>query len=601
MRSIPDDIIVAASTSSSGRHDGLAVLAPVLAIAARRLRRMMPLDPRISDGAMCGLLTCLYHRLLTVTYQALNANGVPYAVPHLPAGYWATLTTTKRLSTGSSSCLAVLWADLFSRYPEMSRLITLVVESWIQSSSEFLDRLIADWPAIRTLVNPSDISSVRSASGGHSDPHAGGRTVKVVEFDNGSRVVYKPRSVSAEACFAVLLAWIKEWDPAITLSGPRALDQGSYGWEEYVSHAPIDDANSAHRYYERAGSLLALCDTLGAVDLHADNLIACGDTPVLIDLEAVLQPRPNGFGSAGLGSTTQHSTDLRIDWTLSHLLGESVISTGLVPYPRWWHSRGAGRTIAGLEIVTGQTTCALDDVHCVERTNVPLLEGQPLLPSQYVESIIVGFERMNLFLRQYSSQLTRAGGPLEPFRSVSIRYIHRATLLYGKLIEASISQQCLRDATRRRDGLQRLAFALRLRAGVQKQWWQVLRDEIECLSRLDVPRLTARPGATSLWLTTGAEVCDCLVEPSYDAMHRRVSTIHKVELGPQIELIRAAFANDGNGHEAHASLADDMPATLAKQVGNSSVSPVPAVSTRKRPARLTREELTHLNWVLPVG
>jgi lantibiotic modifying enzyme len=42
------------------------------------------------------------------------------------------------------------------------------------------------------------------------------------------------------------------------------------------------------RYYQRAGQLLCLLYVLGANDCHNENLIACGEHPVLVDLETLM-------------------------------------------------------------------------------------------------------------------------------------------------------------------------------------------------------------------------------------------------------------------------------------------------------------------------
>ena len=43
-------------------------------------------------------------------------------------------------------------------------------------------------------------------------------------------------------------------------------------------------------FYRRQGVLLALLYLLGMTDIHHENLIACADQPVLVDVETLLHP-----------------------------------------------------------------------------------------------------------------------------------------------------------------------------------------------------------------------------------------------------------------------------------------------------------------------
>jgi lantibiotic modifying enzyme len=54
---------------------------------------------------------------------------------------------------------------------------------------------------------------------------------------------------------------------------------------EVVEYLPCQNQEEIKRYYQRAGQLLCLLYVLGANDCHNENLIACGEYPVLVDLE----------------------------------------------------------------------------------------------------------------------------------------------------------------------------------------------------------------------------------------------------------------------------------------------------------------------------
>ena len=75
------------------------------------------------------------------------------------------------------------------------------------------------------------------------------------------------------------------------------------------------------RFYERAGALLCVLHALRGTDCHRDNLVACGEFPVLVDAETVMQPE----AAVGDGSAVPREDADFVD---------SVVRTGLLP--RWY-------------------------------------------------------------------------------------------------------------------------------------------------------------------------------------------------------------------------------------------------------------------------
>src|SRR5690606_33615502 len=112
---------------------------------------------------------------------------------------------------------------------------------------------------------------------GRSDPHSGGRTVHLLEFASGLRLVYKPRSLGVDRAFLEFLDWLAlRGAPVPPPSSPtfvaRVLDRGSHGWAEFVEHRECSDRAAVRRYYRNSGSLLALVHALGGTDFHYENI-----------------------------------------------------------------------------------------------------------------------------------------------------------------------------------------------------------------------------------------------------------------------------------------------------------------------------------------
>ena len=219
---------------------------------------------------------------------------------------------------------------LFTKYPVLARLVALAVQQWVGATGEFLERLSLDGALVSELASAAadrvqtgtlaalPVTRIRP---GLSDFHHGGRTVLAVYCGAGPGAVYKPRGLATEFAFNQFLAWCVTDGISPSLRPVRCVDRGSYGWEECIDYAPCGSPAERGRFYERAGALLCVLHALRGTDCHRDNLVACGEFPVLVDGETVMQPEVAvGDGSA----VTREDADFV----------DSVVRTGLLP--RWY-------------------------------------------------------------------------------------------------------------------------------------------------------------------------------------------------------------------------------------------------------------------------
>ena len=91
--------------------------------------------------------------------------------------------------------------------------------------------------------------------------------------------------------FQALLSWLNASSPDLPFRTTQILDCGTYGWMEFITASPCESPQEVERFYQRQGGYLALLYAIEAADFHLENLIAAGEHPVLIDLEAFFHPR----------------------------------------------------------------------------------------------------------------------------------------------------------------------------------------------------------------------------------------------------------------------------------------------------------------------
>ena len=177
-------------------------------------------------------------------------------------------------------------------YPVLARLLLQRTTRWVQTTLEFLEQLSRDLQELQATFNSgAELGRLTSVAGDLADPRNGGRSVIVATFSSGVRLVYKPKSQAIDVHFRELLQWMNDegFEPAFQTL--RVVDRVEYGWVEF---APVRDCSSVAevtRFYQRIGGYLALLYVTEATDFHADNLIACGEHPQLIDVEALFHAR----------------------------------------------------------------------------------------------------------------------------------------------------------------------------------------------------------------------------------------------------------------------------------------------------------------------
>src|SRR5262249_22139482 len=145
---------------------------------------------------------------------------------------------------------------------------------------------------IRSTFSPDEDPGVLvNVSMDAGDRHRNGRCVLLAKFDSGFQLVYKPKSLAVDIHFQELLSWLNFLGSQPAFCTLRMLDRGAYGWSEFVASETCDSLPALRRFYQRQGAYLALLYVLEATDLHCENLIAAGEHPVLVDLEAIFHPR----------------------------------------------------------------------------------------------------------------------------------------------------------------------------------------------------------------------------------------------------------------------------------------------------------------------
>jgi type 2 lantibiotic biosynthesis protein LanM len=548
--------------------------APAVAVARRRLANHLAaegLQHLLADEAQRDLERSLAVRLSALAEDALgnafdrHRGGPPHglAVRLAEAGlrsethlYRAFIEERSRRSPGGLPIWVRDW-------PVLARLTAEAVDSWVRNSAEMLGRLRQDAQriAVSLLGNQDPPLRVLRVEAGLSDPHDGLRTVHALTLDGGRQVIYKPKSLGFERVFGDLLAWCGRRGLSLELRAARVLDRGEYGWAELLAPAPCADVAGARRFHRRAGMLLGLLHALGARDAHRENLIACGEHPALVDLEALLAvplrkwlPR-DGAGEAWYEAATR--------------IEHSVLATGLLP--RWQDGQrrgdlrnvgglGGGQPASSLQLVwrnvnRDEMIRAWREVDVPVQPNVPTLGGEPLAPVAYKAEIAAGFEEIYRLLLRHRDELLASGGLPGGMAGVKARLIFRPTAAYRRLWRRGLREPCLRDGALRSLELDALARVF-LEAEARPPLWPLLEAERRALETGDVPRFLVPVDGGRIEAPGGGTVNGALAASCLEALRLRLRGLAEEDLALQLGFIRAALGPEPRLREREAHSVD---------------------------------------------
>jgi len=432
---------------------------------------------------------------------------------------------------------------ILNEYPVLARLVVEELETWVAVSLELLERLAADWPdLVATFFAGRDPGPLTGLDGGAGDRHRGGRAVRIATFGAGAKLVYKPRSLAGDRHFQELLAGLESLEAGLTFRRLAVLDRGEHGWMEFVAAGPCASAAEVALYHRRLGGLLAVLYALEATDCHFENLIAAGDQPVVVDLEALFHPRIN--------VPPQPRPDERL---AGEALAESALRIGLLPFRVGGNEEFEGVDLSGVAVVAGQPSpqpvlqwqgIGTDEMHAVRErvpleggSNRPSLEGQEVEAGEYTEEMAAGFAEVYRLLARHREELLAPGGLIARFADDPVRAVLRATRVYGLLLGESYHPDVLRDA------LDRDLLFDRLWVGVDElpDLARVAAAEHRDLRGGDIPSFTSRPSSTGLWTSRGERIPDFFRETALTSVRRRLQALSEADLRRQLALLRLAL------------------------------------------------------------
>ncbi|MGK7904134.1 MAG: type 2 lanthipeptide synthetase LanM family protein [Hormoscilla sp.] len=429
--------------------------------------------------------------------------------------------------------------SILEEYPVLARELVVAIDRWVNFSRELLQHLCADWDEICTTFSPEGDPGRLVEIEKAGDSHRGGRYVVIAKFSSGLQLVYKPKALAIDVHFQELLTWLNLQDVIPPLKTLKVIDRGTYGWCEFVRAGSCNSKAEVEGFYQRIGGYLALLYALEATDFHSENLIAAGDQPVLIDLEALFHPRR---------ATTEKKASV---FLARKQMADSVLRVGLLPRRTWANAESEGIDKSGIGAKPGQMSSrpirawegvATDEMHVVrqraqllEDRNRPQLQEADVNVLDYAEEIVSGFAAVYQCLAERRSEFQEF---LTRFAGDEVRVVLRPTRTYSLLLQESFHPDVLQNALDRDLLFDRL-------------WIEVQYDEYlarfiprERLSlwQGDIPMFTTRPNSRDILGSDNQLFTDGFDRSGMELVQSRLSQLDARDLARQIWFIRASLS-----------------------------------------------------------
>lgn len=423
---------------------------------------------------------------------------------------------------------------LIKKYPVAFRLIMEESKLFLAFLKEIIERTDKDYEQLEMLFGiKGSIKNIKLSVG---DTHRGKKSVAILEFEQGI-IVYKPRSLMMDKKFGELIRLISK-DIDCDLMTPVILNQGKYGWQEYIESKECNTVQNVKSFYYKMGIYAGVFYILKATDLHMENVVCRGCDPYFIDLESLFQ------GYRGKRTMTNNNYEGYVKQ-----IRESVLATCL--FPGVVNSHNALYDIAGITGKGGQTIpkralvfekryssdmeIVRKDYIVPEKKNIPILNGELVEPREFLNDILCGFETIYDYFSENKEKLQMF---LKEFLNCPIRVILRDTSRYSILLRASTEEKYLRDAKYYNQLFDRLWNM----TNEEETFANIINSEKDDLYIGDIPYFYTFLDSTSLYDSRDKEITNFFQKSMYTNIKNYILELSDSDKYRQMKLIRQSMA-----------------------------------------------------------
>ncbi|MDO4488944.1 MAG: DUF4135 domain-containing protein [Eubacteriales bacterium] len=345
--------------------------------------------------------------------------------------------------------------SMAEKYPLFIR--QTVTFTWLQIRhlEEVMDAIQNELgTAFYRIFGVCDIPKIKNVNASKSDRHNGGKSVHIIEFEDGRKIVYKPHHADIDRAFEAWTGFIAQKGGERPYLLPVSVDTSEGSFVQFIEGVAIENREDAGEYYRRMGFLMGSIYLLRGHDLHMENIIAVGKEPVIIDLETMVVPK-GCLNYRMMNGNDQYS----------------VLSMALLP---------SVLMLPGFKSSPFSGLCDLMN----GSKNLPVYDGTPISGREHIEELCSGFEKALKTVMAHKDEATEFAANV--FKGTKVRMVLRPTQYYGRMLAGLASKKCLGDLTYYRSLIDRKKINENELLTKEECLW-IMHEEQKALEILDIP------------------------------------------------------------------------------------------------------------------
>ncbi|GGO47195.1 type 2 lantibiotic biosynthesis protein [Streptomyces daqingensis] len=422
-------------------------------------------------------------------------------------------------------------------FPVLRDITRILLANGAESVTELCRRLVADREAIAGTFGIEVTDRIVSCGFSEGDAHNHGRSVSVLEFESGKKLVYKPRDVSCEAAYEHIAAELNK-EIGTSLAAAQVLERNHYGYVEFIETEDVSDMSG--EFMRASGELAAVLYLLNARDMHFENILPTRRGPVPIDLETILHPARIHEGPTPEAVGNAYET-----------IGQSIYGIGILPLVMVGKGEDAGHVDLGFLGDQGRGSSPFKSIFFenpyTDRISLVIRAQEAQGRRTVVNSLgedevrVLGDRMAEGFSRVFRTMMSSQERWAELLRKAAsgmrVRYVHNPTALYAQTLRMTSSAGALDDVSPYIALLKRIAIASKTSSR------QIVRSEIRQLAERDIPYFTVSATGVALEDGDGREVGAFFDETPVDRALAKTAHMTETDLREQLRLVYSAFSS----------------------------------------------------------
>ncbi|GAA0748806.1 type 2 lanthipeptide synthetase LanM [Clostridium oceanicum] len=327
--------------------------------------------------------------------------------------------------------------------PVLDYLIINKINTKLAHIKECLIRLKKDFIEITDKFD-IDIKLINKLLLDEGDTHNNGKSVIILEFDKGIKIVYKPHSMDSDESFNRLVDYINKSNYfKYDLKTANSINKNDYGWQEFITYKECESKEEVKAYFFRIGMLIAVFNLIRSKDFHYENIVAHGGYPVPIDVETIISNRENTLDNEKCLNLISRNFAMEVE---NSIYGTLMIPQNLemINFPIDMSGLNGGLNSENdielskiINVGTDEIGYQKIKANIDEKQNRVKYKGNLIEIKDYISYIIVGLDKGYEFIIGKREELIDLIKNNKIFKG-KYRQVLRATAKYVKFLDAAI-------------------------------------------------------------------------------------------------------------------------------------------------------------------